>query len=71
MKMGFFGDLLFIPRCADLSDFLAACGGEEGKMSGGTPHPGKGLRPLHLKFSDLGLYPLHLYKEYDADYKSI
>jgi hypothetical protein len=31
------------------SDFLAACGGEEGCMSGDTPHPGKGLRPLHSK----------------------
>ena len=32
----------------DFSDFLAAAGGEEGELSGDTPHPGKGLRPLHL-----------------------
>ena len=31
----------------DSNDFLAATSGEEGKVSGDTPHPGKGLRPLH------------------------
>jgi hypothetical protein len=30
-----------------LLNLIAAFGGKKGEVSGDTPHPGKGLRPLH------------------------
>src|SRR6266567_332102 len=37
--------------------FLAACGGERKKeICGDTPHPGKGLRPLHSWFCERSLW---------------
>ena len=47
------------PFITDLSDVLAAYGGKGGKVSGDTPRPGKGLRPLHPLRPRLVGTPLH------------
>jgi len=38
---------------AFLASFLAAYGGKKEMSSGDTPHPGKGLRPLHSFYYDI------------------